>query len=255
MSVFTYPLRAQEFLQYLSLIRYAARVHKGLGWAIYDHKFRQKASLDKSLVWSQIDQHLWLTIFTVSPLALKEENPLFNTGPQSIRDFKIQRRRHDESRPEVKIPKMTTTAHDRDVNKPRPCSRRTCWRPFWRCWQTVSIWTYFDCELALFVCISKLNYPGYIPHVFVVVVSFQARKNVEFQTAVSKFLHSSFSELWLKKQNDLLYKSNVVPDYFLLVEDFPSMVKFIYRSWLLALRFILREFNSHTISRRNCVRF
>ena len=32
-SVFTYkyPLRAQEFLQYLSLIRYAARVHKGLG--------------------------------------------------------------------------------------------------------------------------------------------------------------------------------------------------------------------------------
>ena len=80
-SVFTYkyPLRAQEFLQYLSLIRYAARVHKGLGWAIYDHKFRQKASLDKSLVWSQIDQHLWLTFFTVSTLALKEEYPLFNS--------------------------------------------------------------------------------------------------------------------------------------------------------------------------------
>ena len=82
MSAFTYPLSAQEFLQYLSLIRYAARVHKGLGWAIYDHKFRQKASLDKSLVWSQIDQHLWLTIFTMSPLALKEEYPLFNSGPQ-----------------------------------------------------------------------------------------------------------------------------------------------------------------------------
>jgi len=66
MSVFThkYPLRAQELLQYLGLIRYAARVHKGLGWAIYDHKFRQKAGLDKSLVWSQIDQHLWLTIFS-----------------------------------------------------------------------------------------------------------------------------------------------------------------------------------------------
>ena len=85
MSVFThkYPFRSQEFLQYLSLIRYAARVHKGLGWAIYDHKFRQKTSLDKSIVWSQIDQHLWLTIFTVSPLALKEEYPLFNSGPQS----------------------------------------------------------------------------------------------------------------------------------------------------------------------------
>ena len=171
------------------------------------------------------------------------------------RDFKIQRCGRDESRPEVKIPKMTTTAHARDVNKPRPCSRRTRWRPFWRCWQTVSIWTYFDCELALFVCISKLNYPGYIPHVFVVVVSFQPRKNVEFQTAVSRVLHFSFSELRLKKQNELLYKSNVVPDYFLLVEDFPSMVKVIYRSWLLALRFILREFNSHTISRRNRVRF
>lgn len=83
MSVFTckYPLRAQEFLQYLSMIRYAARIHKGLGWAIYDHKFRQKAGLDKTLVWSQLDQHLWLTIFTVSPSALNEEYPLFNNGP------------------------------------------------------------------------------------------------------------------------------------------------------------------------------
>ena len=45
----------------------------------------------------------------------------------------------------------------------------------------------------------------------------------EFQTEVSRFLHSSFRELRLKKQNDLLYKSNV-PDYFLLVEDFPSDV-------------------------------
>ena len=86
MSVFTYkyPLRAQELLQYLSLIRYAARVHKGLGWAIYDHKFRQKAGLAKSLVWSQIDQHLWLTIFTVSASSLKEEYPLFNNGPHNV---------------------------------------------------------------------------------------------------------------------------------------------------------------------------
>lgn len=86
MSVFThkYPLRAQELLQYLSLIRYAARVHKGMGWAIYDHKFRQKAGLAKSLVWSQIDQHLWLTIFTVSASALKEEYPLFNNGPSYV---------------------------------------------------------------------------------------------------------------------------------------------------------------------------
>ena len=115
---------------------------------------------------------------------------------------------------------------------------------------------------------QKLNYPGYIPHVFFVVVSFRAQSNLwtvnarnischglEFQTAVSRFLHSSFSELRLnlKKQNDLLYKSNVVPDYFLLVEDFPSILKFIYRSWLLALHFILREFNStHYFPQKLC---
>ena len=46
MSVFTqkFPQRSQELLQYLSLIRYGARVHKGLWWAIYDYKFRQKAA-------------------------------------------------------------------------------------------------------------------------------------------------------------------------------------------------------------------
>ena len=40
-----FPPRSQELLQYASLIRYAARVHRGLGWAIYDFKFRQKASV------------------------------------------------------------------------------------------------------------------------------------------------------------------------------------------------------------------
>ena len=32
------PTRSQELLQYVSLIRYAACGHKGLGWAIYDFK-------------------------------------------------------------------------------------------------------------------------------------------------------------------------------------------------------------------------
>ena len=72
-----FPSRSQELLQYISLIRYAARVHKGLGWAIYDFKFRQKASVNKSLNWSLVDTQLWLTIFTVSPAVLKEEYPLF----------------------------------------------------------------------------------------------------------------------------------------------------------------------------------
>ena len=82
MSVFTqkFPQRFQELLQYLSLIRYAARVHKGLGWAIYDYKFRQKAGQNKTRVWSEIDQQLWLTIFTVAAAVLKEEYPLFFQG-------------------------------------------------------------------------------------------------------------------------------------------------------------------------------
>ncbi|CAH3132651.1 unnamed protein product [Porites lobata] len=77
-----FPTRSQELLQYVSLIRYAARVHKGLGWAIYDFKFRQKASVNKSINWSVVDTQLWLTIFTVSPAILKEEYPLFSNGPQ-----------------------------------------------------------------------------------------------------------------------------------------------------------------------------
>ena len=84
MSVFTqkFPQRSQELLQYLSLIRYGARVHKRLGWAIYDYKFRQKAAQNKTRVWSEIDQQLWLMIFTVAPSLLKEEFPLFSKGPQ-----------------------------------------------------------------------------------------------------------------------------------------------------------------------------
>ena len=84
MSVFTheFPNRAQEFLQYMSIIRHAAQCHKGVGWCIYDIKFRRKATLNQSLTWSEIDQQLWLMIFTVHPANLKEEYPLFNNGPQ-----------------------------------------------------------------------------------------------------------------------------------------------------------------------------
>ncbi|XP_068679868.1 uncharacterized protein [Montipora foliosa] len=78
-----FPHRSQELLHYLSLIRYAARVHAGLGWAIYDYKFRQKASLNKSLVWSILDTQLWLTVFTVAPSVLREEYPLFSKRPNS----------------------------------------------------------------------------------------------------------------------------------------------------------------------------
>ena len=101
LSVFTdkFPLRSQELLQYFSPIRYAARVHKGLGWVIYDYKFRQKASKNKSLIWSTIDSQLWLTIFTVHPGVLREEYPLFTKDPQLAQAaVPIQRAHTDRAR-------------------------------------------------------------------------------------------------------------------------------------------------------------
>ena len=51
MSVFThqFPSRAQELLQYMTLIRHAAHTHRGLGWCIYDPKFRRKAAHNLTL--------------------------------------------------------------------------------------------------------------------------------------------------------------------------------------------------------------
>ena len=104
MSILTqrFPRQSQELLQYMSLIRYAARVHKGLGWqkqgwAIYDHKFRQKASRNHTSVWSDVDRQLWLEValarvagkcptqpfpnFQVSPIGLvpKKHSDKFRT--------------------------------------------------------------------------------------------------------------------------------------------------------------------------------
>ena len=55
-----HPTRAAELLEYLSLIRYGAKYHRGLGWCVYDVKFRQKAAANKSIKWSVIDSQLWL---------------------------------------------------------------------------------------------------------------------------------------------------------------------------------------------------
>ena len=49
------PNRAAELLEYLSLTRYAAKYHRGIGWCVYDVKFRQKAPANKSILWSVID--------------------------------------------------------------------------------------------------------------------------------------------------------------------------------------------------------
>ena len=68
-SVMTHQFsdRSQELLSDMSLIRHAAQTHRGLGWCVYDHKFRCKAALNPGLNWSLIDQQLWLMIFTTSP--------------------------------------------------------------------------------------------------------------------------------------------------------------------------------------------
>ncbi len=79
-----FPTRSQELLQYMSLIRYASQTHRGLGWCIYDHKFRRKAAVNTSLNWSEIDQQLWLCIFTIPPEILRREYPLFPMGPSNI---------------------------------------------------------------------------------------------------------------------------------------------------------------------------
>ena len=74
---------ALELLVYMSLIRYAARYYRGLGWCIYDTNFQQKAAAYKSLKWSTIDIQLWLKTFKVSPSLLKEDISVFQSGPSS----------------------------------------------------------------------------------------------------------------------------------------------------------------------------
>ena len=75
------PFRSAELLEYLSLIRYAAKYHRGLGWCVYDNKFRHKAAAKKTLKWSDIDSQLWLKTFTVAPSLMKEEIGVFQSGP------------------------------------------------------------------------------------------------------------------------------------------------------------------------------
>ena len=104
-----FPHRASELLEYMSLIRYAARYHKGLGWCVYDIKFRQKAAINKSLKWSTIDSQLWLKTFTVAPLLLKEDIRVFQSGPSSSSTSKGAENR---------------TCHN--FNRGVPCARTPC---------------------------------------------------------------------------------------------------------------------------------
>ncbi len=55
-----HPNRAAELLEYLPLSRYAAKYHRGLGWCVYDVKFRQKVAANKTIKWSVIDSQRYL---------------------------------------------------------------------------------------------------------------------------------------------------------------------------------------------------
>ena len=81
-----HPDRATELPEYLSLIRYEAKYHRGLGWCVYDAKLRRKVASNKSISWSIIDCQLWLKTFTVAPSLTKEDSVLFffQSGPSSV---------------------------------------------------------------------------------------------------------------------------------------------------------------------------
>eukprot|EP00112_Aurelia_sp_Birch-Aquarium-sp1_P019579 Seg4868.3 transcript_id=Seg4868.3/GoldUCD/mRNA.D3Y31 product="hypothetical protein" protein_id=Seg4868.3/GoldUCD/D3Y31 len=107
-----HPVRSRELIEYLDLIRYAARYHHSLGWFIYDNKFRYKAANDRSLTWAKLDQQLWTRIFTVSQSQLEADLALFKQGPSSV-----------VSRAVISAPRDGTC---NNYNKGNPCFRNPC---------------------------------------------------------------------------------------------------------------------------------
>ena len=77
-----FPERAQELIQYLMTIRYAANNTTGLAWVVYDNQFRTQAANNRNLNWGHIDMQLWVKIFGVAPSRLREEYSIFEHGPQ-----------------------------------------------------------------------------------------------------------------------------------------------------------------------------
>ena len=60
-----HPQKVQELLQYMSVIRDAARKHGGFLWRDYDEQFRVRQAA-YACPWSQINSDLWLKTFSVS---------------------------------------------------------------------------------------------------------------------------------------------------------------------------------------------
>jgi hypothetical protein len=79
-----FPNCPSELLQYMETIRREAKTHGGgLGWCIYDHKFRDKAIMCRTLLWANIDMQSWLRIFTTSSPQLRDDYSLLSNQPSN----------------------------------------------------------------------------------------------------------------------------------------------------------------------------
>ena len=67
-----FPSRATELIACMGKIKEAAADFPGVGFLIYDYKFRMKAAADKSIYWGRTDSQLWLRIFPKYPSRLRE---------------------------------------------------------------------------------------------------------------------------------------------------------------------------------------
>ena len=78
-----YPQKTQELLQYMSVIRDAARKHGGLFWREYDEQFRIRQAAYASS-WAQINSDLWLQIFAGSYQNLNNNQSTSGSNQSSL---------------------------------------------------------------------------------------------------------------------------------------------------------------------------
>ena len=77
------PQKTQELLQYMSVIRDAARKHGGLFWREYDEQFRIRQAAYASS-WAQINSDLWLQIFAGSYQNLNNNQSTSGSNQSSL---------------------------------------------------------------------------------------------------------------------------------------------------------------------------
>ena len=76
-----FPSKAAELIEYMDTIRNAAQNNNSLAWLVYDFSFRQKAANNKQISWRNIDQQLWLRVFSLNSHQIANDLALFIKGP------------------------------------------------------------------------------------------------------------------------------------------------------------------------------